>query len=99
MSRISRNTYPEPACQFGSPDRITDWALFETVIGPNGVLFGFAQELRPFVIVRGGTVMEARPKQRSAVDGQVERGDLETDTIALIVVPDQPDMDKGIFMS
>ena len=43
--------------------------------------------------------MEARPKQRSAVDGQVERGDLETDTIALIVVPDQPDMDKGIFMS
>jgi len=44
-------------------------------------------------------VVEARPKHRSAIDIQVDRGDLEADTIALIAVPDQPDMDKGIFMS
>jgi len=44
-------------------------------------------------------MMEARPKHRSAIGGRSDRGDLEADTIALIAVPDQPDMGKGIFVS
>jgi len=44
-------------------------------------------------------VVKARPNRRSAIDIQVDRGDLEADTMALIVVPDQPDMGKGIFVS
>ena len=34
-----------------SLDRFVKMSLSETGVGPNGVVFGLAQELRPFVII------------------------------------------------
>jgi len=41
-------------------------------------------------------MMEAGPIYRSAIDGRVHEG---TDIIALIAVPDKPDMGRQIFVS
>jgi hypothetical protein len=44
-------------------------------------------------------MMEAGPKHRSTIDGRIQKETSPTDIIALIAVPDKPDMGVEIFMS
>ena len=74
-------------------------SLFETFVGPNRVLFCLSQKFRPFIIIRGGGMVEARPTHRSAIEEEFKKETSPTDIIALIAEPDKPDKGRHIFMS
>lgn len=59
-----------------SLDIFVKMSLSETGVGPNGVVFGLAQELRPFVIIRRGSMVKAGWNPRSAINRSGHKGNL-----------------------